>query len=94
MEDENRKAQFIFEGMRKESEALDRKNRDLESGINIDEEQLEALRLELEKEKRKSVGIEEYARRKYQEYERNLMEEQRRNQDIAENNQELLRKDQ
>ena len=94
MEDENRKAQFIFEGMRKESEALDRKNRDLESGINIDEEQLEALRLELEKEKRKRVGIEEYARRKYQEYERNLMEEQRRNQDIAENNQELLRKDQ
>ena len=54
--------------MRKESEALERKNRELENGINIDQQQLEALRLELQKEKRKSVGIEEYARRKYQEY--------------------------
>ena len=41
----------------------------------------------MEKEKRKSVGVEEYARRKYQEYERNLMEEQRRNQEIASNTQ-------
>ena len=48
----------------------------------------------MEKEKRKSVGIEEYARRKYQEYERNLKDEQRRNEEIAENNQDLLRKDQ
>ena len=80
--------------MKKESDSLERKNRELEGGINIDEEELEALRLELEKEKRKSVGVEEYARRKYQEYERNLMEEQKRNGAIVETNQELLRKDQ
>ena len=43
--------------MKRESDALERKNRQLEDGIHIDEEQLEALRLELEKEKRKSVGI-------------------------------------
>lgn len=40
------------------------------------------------------MGVEEYARRKYQEYERNLMEEQKRNGAIVETNQELLRKDQ
>ena len=49
MEEENQKAQYIFEGMKRESDSLNRKNQDLENGINIDEQQLEALRLELEK---------------------------------------------
>lgn len=57
LEEENGKAQFIFDGIREQSEALDRKNRELQGDISIDEEQLEALRVELEKEKRKSVGI-------------------------------------
>lgn len=31
--------------MKRQSENLERKNREIEGGINIDEEQLEALRL-------------------------------------------------
>lgn len=62
--------------MKREFENLRRRNQELEGGIQIDEEQLEGLRLALEQEKRKSMGVEEYARRKYQEYERRLQEEQ------------------
>lgn len=44
--------------MKRETDNLQRKTRELEGGIAIEEEELEALRLELEQEKRKSVGVE------------------------------------
>lgn len=48
----------------------------------------------MEKEKRKSVGVEEYARRKYQEYEKQLEEEKKRKQTVEDAQKDLARRDQ
>ena len=42
------------------------------------ESNLDAVRDEIDQERKRSLGAEEYARRKYDEYERNLEEERRK----------------
>lgn len=55
------------------------KNRDLASKA-IGEEELDRIKSELEAEKRKSMGVEEYANKKIKEYERVVREEALRKQ--------------
>ena len=43
--------------MKKQSDNLQRKNNDLEGIVSLNEEEIQGLRLELEKEKRNSVGV-------------------------------------
>jgi chromosome segregation ATPase len=66
---ENEKAFYLLDAMKKSSEELLNKNRQL-AARGASEEELEVLKGELEAEKRKSMGIEEFASKKMREYER------------------------
>ena len=58
LREEQGQAGLVLDRMKREFENLRRRNQELEGGIQIDEEQLEGLRLALEQEKRKSMGVE------------------------------------
>jgi hypothetical protein len=60
---ENEKAFYLLDAMKKSSEELLNKNRQL-AARGANEEELDALKGELEAEKRKSMGIEEFANKK------------------------------
>ena len=59
--------------MKRSSEELLVKNREM-ANKGISEHELELLKSELEAEKRKSMGIEEYANKKLKDYERKMEE--------------------
>lgn len=58
----------------------------------IKEHELDLLRNELEAEKRKSMGIEEYANKKLKDYEKRVEEETRKKKEIERDNYELNNK--